>query len=168
MKIKFLLLTIFLFLGATLANFAKAFCPLCVVVVGSGLGLSRWFGVDDVITSMWIGGLLVALSIWTIIWLNTKNWNFKYQKIIIPFVYYLLTFGSLYYYDVLGHPLNKIFGIDKIIFGSILGTAIFLGSIWLHNFLKIKNQGKQFFSYQKVVLPFLILFIASTVLYFLI
>ena len=34
--------------------------------------------------------------------------------------------------------------------------------------LKMKNQGKQFFSYQKVVLPFLILFIVSIILYFLI
>ena len=168
MKKRFLLLVPFLFLGTALAGIVKAFCPLCVVAVGTGFGFSRWFGVDDVITSIWIGGLLVALSIWTIIWLDTKNWNFKYQKIVIPFVYYLLTFGPLYYYDMLGHPLNTIFGIDKIIFGSVLGTIIFLGSIWFHNFLKIKNQGKQFFSYQKVVLPFLILFVVSIVLYFLI
>lgn len=155
----------FLFLGIVFAGTAKAVCPLCVVAVGTGLGFSRWLGIDDIISSIWIGALLSSMSIWTIIWLDKKKWNFKFYKIIIPAVYYLSVSVLLYYSDIIGHPLNQIWGIDKIIFGTILGTAIFLASIWLHNFLKIKNNGKQFFNYQKVLLPFLVLTIISLILW---
>ena len=33
------------FSGFLWANAAKAVCPICVVAVGAGLGLSRWLGV---------------------------------------------------------------------------------------------------------------------------
>ncbi|MEK7541016.1 MAG: hypothetical protein AAB529_02135 [Patescibacteria group bacterium] len=185
MKKRFLLLASFLFFNATLANIAKAVCPVCVVAVGAGLGMSRWLGIDDAVSSIWIGALLVSLSIWTIVWLNKKklaplnaakpqfrfaklfNWvkNFKYNKVIIPLLYYLITIVPLYYYDIIGHPLNKIFGIDKIIFGIVLGTAVFLASVWFHNFLKTKNQGKQFFIYQKVILPLAFLILTSLIFY---
>jgi len=140
-------------------------CPICVVAVGAGLGLSRWLGVDDVISSLWIGALLVSLSWWTVIWMRKKGWNFKYIKIVIPALYYLLVLAPLYFTDIIGHPLNKIFGIDKILFGSIAGSIVFLLIVWLHNFLKTKNNGKSFFPYQKVVAPIFILLIISLILY---
>ena len=149
------------------ANIANAVCPVCIVAVGAGLGFSRWLGVDDVVSSIWIGALLAAISVWTIIWLNKKGWGFKFQKIVIPAVYYLLTLVALYYFDIAGHPLNKIFGIDKIIFGSVAGTAFFLASVQLHNFLKIKNNEKSFFPYQKIAIPVVVLILTSLIFYFL-
>lgn len=169
MKIKnYLLMGLFLLSGMIFANSVSAVCPLCVVAVGAGLGLSRWLGVDDVVSSLWIGALLASVSIWTIIWLVKKGWGFKSQKIVVPAAYYLLTFLPLYLADIAGHPLNKIFGIDKIVFGTVLGTAIFLLSVKFHNFLKTKNNGKSFFQYQKVVLSVIILAIISIILYFII
>lgn len=153
--------------GLLLANSVKAVCPICIVAVGAGLGLSRWLGVDDVISSLWIGALLASSSLWTIIWLNKKNWGFKFQKIVVPAVYYVLVLGPLYYYDIIGHPLNKIFGIDKIIFGAVLGTIIFMLGLSFHNYLKRKNDNKSFFPYQKVVVPVVILLISSFIIYFL-
>ena len=150
------------------ASYAKAVCPVCIVAVSAGLGLSRWFGVDDVVSSVWIGALLASVSIWTIIWLDKKGWGFKYQKIIISGAYYVIVLVPLYYYGIIGHPLNKIFGIDKIIFGSALGTAVFLVGVWLHNYLKQKNNGKSFFSYQKVVIPVGALLLTSLILWTLI
>jgi len=163
-----LLFFIFLFLGTTLANIAKAVCPVCVVAVGAGLGFSRWLGVDDIISSMWIGALLFSLSIWTIIWLKKKGWSFEYSESVIPISYYILTLAPLWYFGIMGNPLNTIFGIDKIIFGATVGTLIFWGATRLHDYLKQKNNGKSFFSYQKVVLPVVILLIFSALLYFLI
>ncbi len=157
-----------LFSGFVFTSTARAVCPICIVAVGAGLGLSRWLGVDDVISSIWIGALLASLSIWTIILLNKKGWGFKYQKVVISIAYYALVLVPLYYSDIIGHPLNKIFGIDKIIFGAAVGTAVFLAGLWFHNFLKTKNQGKSFFPYQRIVLSIAILFFASLVSYFLI
>jgi hypothetical protein len=163
---KFLALFLGIFLAA--AGSVKAVCPVCVVAVGGGLGISRWLGVDDTVSSIWIGALLAALSFWTIDWLERKNWKFAFYKAATWILYYGLTVAPLYYYDVMGHPLNKIFGIDKILFGVIVGTAVFLGGVWLNSFLKSKNNGKQYFDYQKVVVPFLSLVAASLILYLII
>ena len=144
---------------------AKAVCPLCVVAVGAGLGLSRWLGVDDVVSSIWIGALLVTLIWWTLIEMRKKNWSFSYDAAIISLAYYLLTFIPLYYAGIVGHPLNKIFGIDKIIFGTALGTTMALLGHWLSIYLKNKNNGKVYFPYQKVILPVAILILTSVIFY---
>jgi len=167
MKKRFLLLGGLLFLGITSASIAKAICPVCIVAVSGGLGLSRFLGVDDIISSIWIGALLASSSIWTLTWLKLKNWDFKYSKFVVPIAFYLLTLVPLYYAEIIGHPLNKIFGIDRIIFGTALGTVVFLVGVRFHNFLKEKNQGRQFFSYQKVVVPFLTLLAVSLLIFFL-
>jgi cation transport ATPase len=159
---------VLVFSGLFAGSFAKAICPLCVVAVGAGVGMSRWLGIDDLISSMWIGALLFSLSVWTIDWLKRKNWNFKFYKVIVFFAYYFLTLYPLWQSDVMGHPLNKFFGIDKILLGAIIGTVIFLLATWLHNYIKAKNNGKSFFSYQKIVLPVFSLLIASLILWIII
>jgi len=165
---KILFFSGFAILAVSFAKIVNAVCPVCVVAVGAGLGLSRFLGVDDAISSMWIGALLAALSIWTIIWLVKKGWGFKYQKIVIPGAYYLLTIFPLWYYGIIGHSLNIIFGIDKILFGILFGTLIFWASNQLYNYLKQKNNGKPYFPYQKVVQPFLILLLFSVLIYYLV
>ena len=167
MSKKTVILSTLLFLGMASAGAAKAICPLCVVAIGAGLGLSRWLGVDDVVSSVWIGALLVAMIIWTLVEMKKHNWRFPFDTAIISLAYYLLTFIPLYYAGIVGHPLNKIFGVDKIVFGTIIGTIVFLISIWFHNFLKSKNNGKSFFPYQKVVIPVIILLLTSLIFYIL-
>lgn len=167
MKINNLLLGLAVFTSLFIARTSYAICPVCVVAVGAGLGLSRWLGVDDVISSIWIGGLLWAVSVWTIEWMQLKKWRFKYDSLTITAAYYLLILAPLYFSGIIGHPMNTILGIDKIIFGSIVGTLVFVGGTLLHNYLKIKNGGKSYFSYQKVVVPFISLFVISLIFYFL-
>jgi hypothetical protein len=162
----------FLFLGLILsgffsANIVKAVCPLCVVAVGTGLGFSEWLGIDDVVSSIWIGAFLVAMILWTLIEMKKHKWNFSFDTLLVSLAYYLLTFIPLYYAGIIGHPLNKIFGIDKIIFGTSFGTVVFLLAHWFNLYLKEKNNGKVLFSYQKVVIPFFILILTSLVFYFL-
>lgn len=155
-------------LGILWAGAVKAVCPLCVVAVGAGLGLSEYLGIDDSISSIWIGAFLMTLIWWTLVELRKKNWGFKFDVVVIFLAYYLLTFIPLYYAGILGHPLNKIFGIDKIIFGTTLGTIISLFGHWFSVYLKKKNNGKVFFPYQKVVIPVVILILTSLIFYLLI
>jgi len=146
----------------------KAICPVCVVAVGAGFGLSRWIGVDDIISSLWIGAFLASVSIWTIDWIKNKKWNFKFYKPVIVLVYYVAVLYPLWHNDLIGHPLNKIFGIDKILFGATIGTAFLLASNRLHMYLKKKNEGKSYFPYQKVVVPVIVLALLSIIFYLLI
>ena len=165
---KKLILLGLLVVGFFLANFVSAqVCPVCVVAIGAGLGLSRWFGIDDVVSSVWIGAFLIAVISWTLEFMKKKKWNFQDDGIVITLAYLVLTLIPLYYARIVGIPANQIFGIDKIIFGSIIGAAVLFLSHWLHLYLKKKNNGKVFFPYQRVVVPVIFLALTSLLLYLL-
>ncbi len=146
---------------------AQAVCPICTVAVGAGVGLSRWLGIDDTITGLWIGGLTVSIIMWTIDWLDRKNIYFRERKTIIAVVYYLLIVAPLYWMDIVGHPFNKIWGIDKLLLGIVFGSIVFwFGAGW-YSYLKEKNNGHAHFPFQKVVMPVSPLIILSFIFYFL-
>src|SRR3989304_8183686 len=52
---------------------AEAVCPVCTIAVGAGLGISRALGIDDAVTSVWIGGLILSMSFWFIDWIGKKR-----------------------------------------------------------------------------------------------
>lgn len=155
-----------LFSGLLWAKSATAqICQLCVVTIGAGLGLSRWLGIDDVVSSVWIGALLVSVILWTLMYLKKKGWSFQDDGVVITFAYILLIYTPLYYVGIVGNSENQIFGLDKIIFGSSIGVAsLFLGH-WTNLYMKKKNNGKAFFSFQKVIIPVLFLIITSLILW---
>ena len=146
---------------------AMAICPICTVAVGAGVGFSRWLGVDDTITGLWIGGLTVSMIMWTIDWLGKKNVLFKEGKILTVLAYYAIIIIPLYWTGIMGHPFNKIWGIDKLLVGIILGSiTFFLFGIWYYH-IKAKNGGHAYFPFQKVVMPVAPLIVLSFILYLL-
>lgn len=161
-----LLLPFFIFIMSFLfALPAMAVCPVCTVAVCVGLGLSRWLGIDDLISGVWVGGLIVSLIIWSLGWLNKKQIKFKINWLVVSVIFYCITIIPLYFSDIMGNPLNTFYGIDRILSGIIFGSLAFLLSFWLNNFLKKTNQGKVFFPFQKVALPILFLSITSLIFY---
>ena len=152
--------------GLLISPVAKAVCPICTVAVVCGVGLSRWLGVDDLISGAWIGGFLVSLSFWGYLWIKTKKYNFKYSWLAIAAVLYAITIVPLYWAGVMGNPQNTFWGIDKLLFGTVSGSVVFILAVYLNNFLKKKNNNKVYFSYQKVVVPVSCLIILSLVFYF--
>jgi len=145
----------------------NAVCPVCTVAVGAGLGLSRYFGIDDLFSSIWIGGLLMSLSFWSKDWLEKKKSGLKNSLLFSIFIWYALTFIPLIWTKVIGHLDNTLWGIDKIVFGTVIGTVLFILSIFIDKLLRTKNNGKVYFPYQKVIIPVSLLSIASISLYFL-
>ena len=113
---------------------AKAVCPICTVAVIGGLGLTRYFGIDDTISGLWIGGITASLTFWTIDWLNRKKyWLFKGRNWLIALGYYLMVVVPLVWTDVVGHPLNKFWGVDKLLLGIIAGSVFLLAGITFTN-----------------------------------
>lgn len=149
------------------ARSAQAVCPVCVVAVSACVGLSQYLGIDDTISGLWIGGLLISMIIWTIDWLKRKNIKFYFRKILVAGLFYVFTIGPLYRSEMIGHPANKLWGMDKLLLGIISGSIFFLGAVFLNNYLKKKNNDKVFFPFQKVVVPVVTLGILSGIFYFL-
>jgi hypothetical protein len=144
---------------------AKAICPVCTIAVGAGIGLSRYLGIDDAITGAWIGGLIISIALWTDNWLKGKNKNIAYQKILLIIVYYAVVILPLYWKNIIGHPFNKICGVDKILFGIIFGSLGFWLGSELHLYLKKRNGDKVYFPFQKVAFGLAPLIILSLVFY---
>ncbi|TAN32729.1 hypothetical protein EPN28_04410 [Patescibacteria group bacterium] len=145
---------------------AKAVCPVCAVAVGAGVGLSRWLGVDDAITGLWVGGLLAALTMWTKNWLIKKGKNFKLSGIVFAIVYYGLTIVPLFWMNVIGHPYNTLWGMDKLLLGIIIGSVVFYAGANLYFYLKTKNNGHAHFPFEKIALSVGPLVALSALFYF--
>jgi hypothetical protein len=161
---------IFLFLSGLIlfpVFSVQAFCPVCVVAVGAGLELSHYLGIDDVITGLWIGALLIGLSAWTLEWLKKKKIAFKGEALAVYALYYLLTIIPLYFAGLMGQDYHTFWGVDKLLLGIIFGSGVFyFGGMWHFN-LKKKNNDKVHFPFQKVVIPVGLLLLLSFVFYFL-
>jgi hypothetical protein len=167
-KILIFVLSIF-GLNLLMAKQALAVCPICTIAVGAGVGLSRWLGIDDSITGLWIGGLTVSMITWTISWFDKKNIQFKGRIFVTILSYYLLIVIPLYFMGIMGNPLNTICacGLDKLIIGIVTGSGAFwFGAEWYFH-LKEKNGGHAYFPFQKVVMPISPLIIMSLLFYFL-
>jgi len=147
-------------------NQAKAVCPVCTIAVGAGVGLCRWLGIDDVLSGIWIGGLIVSMIGWALSWLNKKQIRFPLHSLAVVAFFYLIIILPLYSMGIMGHPYNTFWGIDKLLLGMIFGSLAFLLSLWLNSFLKKINQGKVFFPFQKVVLPILFLTITTLIFHY--
>ena len=149
---------------------AMAVCPVCTVAVGAGVGLSRWLGIDDSITGLWVGGLIVSIIIWTISWFDKKNIKFKGRTFATILGCYFLIIAPLYFMGIIGNPLNALCSCglaDKLFLGIIIGSiAFWFGAKWYYH-LKEKNQNRAHFPFQKVVMPIIPLILLSIIFYFL-
>jgi hypothetical protein len=151
------------------AQKALAVCPVCTVAVGAGIGFSRWLGIDDSITGLWLGGFLLSVSLWTIDWLNRKNIRFFFKRIFVITAYYALAIVPLYFARIIADPISFACSCtgDKLLLGIIEGAAVFYFGSRLYEFLKERNNGRAHFPYEKVALPVASLVIFTFIFYFL-
>ncbi len=149
---------------------ARAVCPVCTVLATSGVGLSRWLGVDDLISGLWIGGLTVSATIWTIEYARRNNIKFKGAAPAIAAMYYILILGAFYYVNLISDPIGTICSCveDKLFLGIATGSFGFWAGAEWYDFIKAKNGGKARFPFQKVVMPLIPLLATSVLFYFLI
>lgn len=143
-----------------------AVCPVCTIAVGAGLGLSRYFGINDVISGLWVGGLILSSALWFADWLHKKEVGTKISVLYIAScaAFYLITIVPLYFVGIMGHPYNTIYGMDRLLFGIITGSITFILGVSLDKTVR-KINGKQFFPFEKVIFPVFFLIIVSILFY---
>lgn len=145
---------------------AYAVCPVCTVAVAAGLGLSRWLGIDDTVSGVWIGGLMLSSSLWLSSWLTKKNVRLPFLSVWASVLTYATVIVPLILTGIIGHPRNTLWGIDKIVLGIAAGTVLFLAGVLLDRIARVTNGGRVRFFYQKVVFPVSLLVLGSGILYF--
>lgn len=151
---------------ALVAKAAHAVCPVCTIAVGAGLGLSRYLGIDDIISGLWVGGLILSSALWFADWLHKRGIGVKINVLNIAscVAFYLIVIVPLYLTGIMGHPYNMIYGMDRLLFGIIIGSIIFILAVSLDKMVR-KVNGRQLFPYEKVVFPLFSLIIMSVILY---
>jgi hypothetical protein len=142
-------------------------CQVCAVAIIGGLGLSRWLHVDDTVSGVWIGAFVLAVIYYTIAFFRARKIKFWGRDIITAISYYALIFIPLYTGKIIGHPLNRLWGVDKLIVGAFAGTIVFILGAILYQWLKKKNGGHAHFPMEKVAIPIASLLIVSAGFYFL-
>lgn len=143
-------------------------CPVCTIAVAAGIGVLEKFGVDSAIIGIWLGALIVSSIAWMIDYLNRKNVHFLFRKILIIISFYAIFIWPLYIWNIMGKPENIIFGMDRILFGVIMGTVLFILAILSDIYLRKINESNIMIKYQKVLIPLAYLIIASIIMYLLI
>jgi len=131
-----------------------ATCPVCIITVGGGLIIAKKLGIDDLLVSIWIGGLNTAIAFWFSSMIKNKILKNAY---LLSSIFYFLTLIYLWYTKQLFHPQNTLWGIDKVILGITAGFLVFIISVLIDKQIRLKNKRKVLFYYQKVVIPFIML-----------
>ncbi|HEX8923900.1 MAG TPA: hypothetical protein VF828_04155, partial [Patescibacteria group bacterium] len=97
---------------------AYAQCPVCIVTVGGGMLLAKKLGIDDLLVSIWISALDTAISYWLAA--KFKNRLLR-NPVLLSLIMYALTLFYFQFTEQLGHPANKILGLDKVLVGMTIG-----------------------------------------------
>lgn len=143
-------------------------CPICTLAIAGGVGILREWRVNDIITGIWFGALIVSSIAWMINYLNRKNIHFIFKPQIVIIAFYAIFILPLYYWNIMGLPANQIFGIDRILFGVIIGTIVFILAVISDAYLRKINENKVVIKYQKVLIPLILLILVSAITYLII
>ena len=148
------------------ARGAYAICPLCTIVVGAGLGISRWLGIDDSVVGVWAGGLLISTGMWLSTFIKAKRNLKNTRATLLAFgISFATIFLTLWLGGFLGIPHNSLWGIDKILLGTAFGMLAFLASVKIDAVLRKSNGNKVYIYYQKILLPMAFLSLTSYIMY---
>ncbi|MEK7528095.1 MAG: hypothetical protein AAB574_03720 [Patescibacteria group bacterium] len=132
-----------------LATPVAAQCPVCIVTVGGGMLIAKKLGIDDLLVSIWISALNVAIAFWLAPKIKIKYLNNKHLLSSVLLVTTLLYFQ---FTDQIGGVTNQVWGIDKILFGQIIGFLAMALANHSYQFIK-KRLGRPPFPYAKIVFP---------------
>ncbi|MEK6835678.1 MAG: hypothetical protein AABX55_01530 [Nanoarchaeota archaeon] len=148
-----------------LVTTVSAHCPLCTGAVVAGAVGARYLGLDITIVGIFSGAFAISLALW----INRKlKTYFKYQKTLIIIGIFLLTIlpALAFVKDATYINLfNKLYFVNKLLLGSIIGGIITLFAYYLHNYIKLKF-GKVIIPFQGVILTILLLILVSIPIYF--
>jgi len=164
-KNKLLIISIIALLS--ISSVTKAVCPVCTVAVVAGAGFSKMLGIDDTITGLWIGAILISMALWTIEWLNIKKIKFLGRKPLVFLLWTIMFYYSLVWGGLLGSECDKIWGSPKILVGMAIGALVFSLGMICDNILRKINKGDVYMYFQKVIIPTGFLTITSLIFFFL-
>ena len=176
----FTILSILIFTSlVTLLPLVSAHCPLCTAGAAAGIGIAKAYGVDDSISGLLIGALIASSGLWVHNMLKKRKINLPLQAFFLVVIMFLLFAVPFYYKGVIinfemvrsmpeSHSMlgMGIYGIDKLLFGMIVGTILLAAVFGISDHIKLK-RGKRLFAFQGLVFMILALAVFSLIFWLL-
>lgn len=159
----------------------SAHCPLCTGAAIGGVAAARFFGVDDSLVGLFLGAFIVSTALWADKMLK-KRINLLFQQPLLILISFFLLAVPFYSSGLITdfemvksmpthHGMTGLgivglaeSGVDKILFGMILGTLAIWGSFSLSDYIKGK-RGKVLWPYQGLSFMFITLAVLSLILW---
>jgi len=129
---------------------------------------------DTSIIGLFIGAFGISTGLW--VGRRIKKEYVKFQAFLIGMISFFLTIlplakltGETIYFPVLlfgnaGDLMNKVYWVNKIIFGGIVGGIAGLLAYGLHEWVK-RKRGKVLFPYQGIAFTMALLLLGGAALY---
>ena len=158
----------FALFSLTLLTPAFAHCPLCTAATGAAVAATRFYGVDDLAVGVFIGGFILSTSFWFDRILRKRNKNNEYiplQGIVLTLSGLVLTILTFVWGNLVGSDLPSLFGINKLILGTVVGTVVAFGAFEFHKILR-SNLNKNIIPYQGIVFTLFSLILVNIGFYF--
>lgn len=142
--------------------FANPACPICTVAIGAALPITRRLGVPDAVVGLWAGAFLAILGYWIIKYMDRRGWRFWGRNALV-LTLSVATIGFAYLGTVTYNPCTYLgfIKIDPLLMGTIIGAILFILVEKLYDYMKRKNGGHAHFPFERVVLPIVVLALAS-------
>lgn len=141
---------------------ANPACPVCTIAIGAALPIARRIGVADSVVGLWAGAFLTLMGYWLIKFFDKKQWNFWGRNPLLILLSVAMI-GFIYVSEVKYSPVSicGLVRIDPVLLGAVLGMVLFIVVEKLYDWMKAKNGGHAHFPFEKVVLPVVVLILAS-------
>jgi hypothetical protein len=139
--------------------------PLCPIGLIGGMALARWLGVSDLVLGLWIGALIVSVTVVTVKWLAKYGKDFKGSFWTILVLTIAITAFSVKGQLVWTGP-GLILGLPPVVAGILFGSLLIYVIDVVNKALIAKNADKVFFPYQKLVAPVVGVLAVSLIVHF--
>jgi len=141
---------------------ALAHCPLCTAAAAGAVGVARFYGVDDAIMGVLIGGLIVSSALWLNNWMKKKGWTFMQMQgtsiVTLSLIITIISFkiGGLF-------TGLMLWGMPRLLAGMLFGTGAVMIGESAHYFIRAQNNGRNLIALQGMNIMLASLLIASAI-----
>ena len=155
-----------LFFISILSSISFAHCLLCVGATGAVVATARFYGINDMITGLFVGVFIVSTSLWFHIILKKRHNGKNYipMQSLAIIISGIATILIAFYFtgDLVG---TSVLGMSTIVVGTAIGSAVSSLSFLINDLMRSINENKNYVPFQPIVLLFAASFLSVLAMY---
>lgn len=169
------LFSFFIFPLILLSKGVYAHCPLCTIGAAAVAGGAAYYGVNQLVIGLFIGGFAISMGMWIARLIKKKYVPFQtilivlisFFTTILPLLPLMKEVAPLYIslFGGYGTLLNRTYVINLFFIGSIPGGIMVGIAPWLSKKITSLRKGKRM-PFQGIMITLLLLIIAGVILQF--